>query len=180
MEYEQPLIVPTRLALAGIVIGVLAGFVMAQFSPGPTLAAVAENQPFRVGRAVSTDLLKLDDGYFAVETEPGVSLEPQSRSVVRKIGYGETRFVSVSTTASGTYSTDALQSPYVRYPGIIVDRLHPRAMPFGDSLYGWSRLTGWTKLPLVAANSFGFLDTSPVPASQDGVCVKDTATGACR
>lgn len=180
MEYEQSLVVPTRLALAGIVVGVLAGFAISQLSPGPTLAAVAENQPFRIGRAVSTDLLKLDGKYYAAETEPGVSLEPQSTSVVRKIGYGETRFVSVATTASGTYSTDALQSPYVRYPGIIVDRLHPRALPFGDSLYGWSRLTGWTKIPLVAANSFGFLDTSPAPASQEGVCVKDTETGACR
>ncbi len=29
--------------------------------------------------------------------------------------------VSIVTTASGTYSSDALTSPYVRYPGIDVD-----------------------------------------------------------
>jgi len=47
-------------------------------------------------------------------------------------------------------------------------------------VYGWSKLTGWTKIPLFSANSIGFLDTDTVPASQDGVCVADTDVGGCR
>ncbi|MDR3475308.1 MAG: hypothetical protein P4M09_26970 [Devosia sp.] len=174
------LLVPTKLVLLGIFVGAVSGLALAQISPGPTLAAVAEDPPFKIGSSLSTDLLKLDGRYYGVETAPGISFEPQSTSVVRKIGYGETRFVSVATTSSGTYSTDGLASPYVRYPGMFVEKLHLHFFPLADGVYGWSRLTGWTKIPLIAGNSFGFLDTRPVPASQSGVCVKDAETGACR
>jgi hypothetical protein len=143
----------------------------------PLLHAVALPAP---GAALSTDLAKFDGRYYAIGTEPGVSLEPESATTIRKIGYGETTFVNIVTTASGTYSTDAMLSPNVRYPGIFVEPLHLRFLPFSGAVYGWSRLTGWTQIPLLDAHSVGFLDADTVPASINGVCVADTEDGGCR
>lgn len=49
-----------------------------------------------------------------------VSTEVTHRALVSKIGFGRRSVVSIVTTPSGTYSSDALVSPYVRYPGIDV------------------------------------------------------------
>ena len=51
--------------------------------------------------------------------QPEVSVEPIRESTVRKIGYGRTTMVSVMETESGIYSTDALASQHIEYPGII-------------------------------------------------------------
>jgi hypothetical protein len=50
----------------------------------------------------------------------GVSTDVQRSQTVRKIGYGYSRNVTIVTTPSGTYSSDGLLSPNVRYPGIEV------------------------------------------------------------
>lgn len=42
--------------------------------------------------------------------------------MVRKIEAGKTSLVSVVTTPSGVYSSDGLDSPHVRYPGIHRDK----------------------------------------------------------
>jgi len=178
MLFDEAVIVPSKLVLAGIIIGAVSGFMVAQLSPGPTIAAVVSKPPFTVGKALDTNLAKFNGDYFAIGTEPGISMEPDAVTTIRKIGYGETRFVTVSTTPSGTYSSDGLASPYIRYPGVHVERMQVAALPFG--IYGWTKLTGWTKIPLFSANSIGFLDADTVPASQDGVCVADTNVGGCR
>lgn len=131
------------------------------------------------GSALSDKLFKVDGDYYDVATLPGVSLTPESTSVVRKIGYGRTTFVNVYHTSSGTYSTDGLTSPNIRYPGIFTERLHLMFLPFG-TIYGWSHLGGWMRIPLTSANSIGFLDSDVVPHSQRGVCVTDTDEGGCR
>ena len=173
------IVVPTKLVMLGIVLGALSGFAVAQLSPGPTMAAVVKEPPLSVGSTLSTTLRKFDGRYFAIGTEPSVSLEPLSSATVRKIGYGWTTFVNVVTTSSGTYSTDGLISPHVRYPGVYTERLNLHFLPFAG-IYGWSRLTGWTAIPLFAANSFGYLDTSEPARSEQGVCIADTETGGCR
>ena len=50
--------------------------------------------------------------------EDSVSTEALSVHKVRKIEAGRTSFVTVATTSSGVYSSDALTSDNVRYPGI--------------------------------------------------------------
>ena len=45
------------------------------------------------------------------------------RPTVRKIGYGQTSIVNIITTSSGVYSSDALTSPHVLYPGIHVEQV---------------------------------------------------------
>ena len=60
-----------------------------------------------------------------------VSTEVTHRDIVTKIGAGKRTIVSIITTPSGTYSSDGLVSPYVRYPGIDVT-----AKPASDFYYG--------------------------------------------
>jgi hypothetical protein len=180
MDFEQSVIVPTKLVLGGIVVGVVPGFAIAQLDPGPTMAAVSSRQPFTVGKALDTHLARFDGDYYAIGTEPSVSMVPESSVEIRKIGYGRTQFVNVVTTSSGTYSTDGLRSPNIKYPGIHVEPLEPFIVPFGGVVLGWSSLTGWVRIPLLSANSIRFLDNYTVPASRDGVCVSDTRVGGCR
>jgi hypothetical protein len=179
MHFENTL-VPTKAVLACLAIGALSGLLLAQLGPGPTLAAVASAPPFSYGKALDVNLARFDGEYFAIGTEPGVSLAPQSSVRIRKIGYGQTSFVSVFATPSGTYSTDGLHSPHIRYPGIHVDPLDTVIEPVSGAVLGWSRLTGWVRIPLFSANSIGILDNYVAPNSRNGVCVTDNATGACR
>ena len=179
MRDENGLVVPTKLALVGMVIGAVAGLAVAQLNPGPSMAAVVEKPPFAVGKALDAHLAKFDGDYYAIGTRPGITLEG-TEVVVEKIGYGKPRFVTITNTPSGAYSSDGLVSPHIRYPGVYTQRLHVAISPFGGAVLGWSPLTGWMKIPLESANSIGFLDTAVVPLSQHGVCVADTAAGDCR
>jgi hypothetical protein len=67
--------------------------------------------PFDIGRLKKFDVT-LDDN---------VSVQITHSQIVKKIGFGQKKIVSVITTPSGTYSSDALTSPYVKYPGITVE-----------------------------------------------------------
>lgn len=178
MYYNNNLVVPTRMALAGMVLGALSGLMIAQMNPGPTLAAVVEKAPFTVGKALDTHLAKFDGDYYAIANESDVSLTPESTAVVRKIGYGQTKFVTINTTSTGTYSSDGLASPNIRYPGIFKEQLELAAL--GDTIYGWSSLTGWVRIPLLDAGSISYLNDDRASASQNGVCVADTNNGGCR
>jgi hypothetical protein len=107
--------------LIGTVIGALAAGMLAVPSllppawadepPMSTLLSTADElwpRPFDTSRLVKFDHI----------VEPSVSTEVLSSSTVRKIGYGRTEFVSIARTPTGTYSSDGLASPHVRYPGI--------------------------------------------------------------
>lgn len=71
-----------------------------------------------------TTLVKFYDRQYEIAYADSVSLEPISSSIVRKVGYGHVRDVSIATTSSGTYSSDGLVSPHVLYPGIEVNRAY--------------------------------------------------------
>jgi hypothetical protein len=83
---------------------------------------------------------------FDIAVGPNVSLEVKKASTISKISYGHRTYVSIVTTPSGTYSSDALTSPNVRYPGIDVTRKGHGAFsyrsfvgPFGTGT--WASLT---------------------------------------
>ena len=57
---------------------------------------------------------------FDITLDNSVSTEVQHSQIINKIGFGQKSMVSVITTPSGTYSSDALTSPNVKYPGITV------------------------------------------------------------
>src|SRR5690349_1652982 len=60
---------------------------------------------------------------YSVTYEDDVSTTATATATVRKIGYGETTVVNITTTSSGVYSSDAMTSPHIRYPGVHVARL---------------------------------------------------------
>ncbi|MCD7059298.1 hypothetical protein [Pelagibacterium xiamenense] len=67
-----------------------------------------------------SNLVTFEGRDYDVTAEDWVSLEPTSTASVRKIGYGKVTEVNIATTATGVYSSDAIVSPYVQYPGIEV------------------------------------------------------------
>ena len=88
-----------------------------------------------------TTLVKFNDQDYQIAYSSSVSLEPISATSVRKVGYGQVSEVNIATTSSGTYSSDGLVSPHVRYPGHrrqprSPGRRSPPSQPFG----GWAGL----------------------------------------
>ncbi|RDE10580.1 hypothetical protein [Pelagibacterium lacus] len=70
-------------------------------------------------------LVKFDDRQYEISYSQDVSLEPTQSAAVRKIGFGAVSMVNIATTATGTYSSDGLTSPHIRYPGISVSAVLP-------------------------------------------------------
>src|SRR5690349_17723960 len=56
--------------------------------------------------------------HYKISFDDSVSTEVSRTQVVKKIAGGRKSDVTIVTTPSGTYSTDGLLSPNVRYPGI--------------------------------------------------------------
>ncbi len=83
--------------------------------------AVDANQP--TTRADLSNLLRVGERSYAVSFDPSVSSEVLSSAIVQKIEFGKESWVSIATTSSGTYSTDALASKNVLYPGVLVTQL---------------------------------------------------------
>ena len=91
--------------------------------PGLVPRAIADEQPLKLLQASKQELLDMFDGnaeFFKPNwtVEDTVATEVLSTQTVRKIEAGRTSFVTIATTATGVYSSDALDSPHVRYPGI--------------------------------------------------------------
>ena len=106
-------------------LGALAGVVASAAFALPAIVpdALADEQPLKTMQSAKHQVLKLFDRDMDLfkpqwSAEPSVSQEVLSTHVVRKIEAGKTSFVQVVTTPSGVYSSDGLDSPHVRYPGI--------------------------------------------------------------
>jgi len=70
--------------------------------------------------------------HYDITFDDSVSDDALHTQVVRKIAGGRTSDVTITTTPSGTYSTDGLLSPHVQYPGI------------DKTLHGWPRSLYWS------------------------------------
>jgi len=136
-------------ALAGLVAGAIAApaFFPAAFAAEPQkhlldTASEIFPKPFNPKSLRKFDII-VDDS---------VSTKPLRTEIVSKIGFGRRSTVAIVTTSSGTYSSDAIVSPYVRYPGIDVlpkededdDPRHHSWFGVATSPYGtrtWSHIT---------------------------------------
>lgn len=110
---------PMRRMVRGMAVGMACVAILAA-SAG---LALADGMPaaFDPGK-----LVKFDDREYRVDYADWVSTDPISSSQVKKIEAGKVSYVSIATTATGTYSTDGLISRNVRYPGIEVTEVTPR------------------------------------------------------
>jgi hypothetical protein len=122
---------------------------LAAIGPGTDIRAMADEffPSFDASR-----LVKYDDALFDVQTDDSVSLEAKAVTHIRKIEFGRASTVDIVTTSSGTYSTDAMFSPHIRYPGIDVHRLTGAARAI-TSVAFWTDRSGWVMAPLLDAHS---------------------------
>lgn len=126
-----------RAALVGFTLaGVAAWGVMAPTSMKTALAdepAKAASKAFNeiFPKPFDPDTLRK----FDIDTGPQVSTDVKTTATISKIGFGHRTWVSIVTTSSGTYSSDALTSPNVRYPGFDVT-------PKGHSRWSYRSFTG--------------------------------------
>lgn len=149
--------------------------------PGLLPPALASEEPGRTLLSTASELFAptVDPSKlfkWSHEYETAIATEVLRESTIRKIGYGRTEFVHVVETASGTYSTDALQDPHVEYPGI-----HRKRARSDPGMAYWSN-GHWVMQTPVAAHSFVTItrfDGGDLIVTDDGVCVTSSAGVVC-
>jgi hypothetical protein len=160
-----------RIAAAVGAGGALAALLLAVPSMLPE--AIASEQPARTLLSSMTELFPppFDPSKLAkynYEVSPAISTDVLKQSVIKKIGYGNVENVYVVQTPSGTYSSDALQSPNVEYPGIVKKRVHNQV-----GMAYWSN-GHWAAQKFVSAGSFVTItkfDGGQLVVTDDGMCV---------
>lgn len=113
---------PTRHMLMGMTLGAACATLLAFIGPGYVLETFADEMP---GGFDTSKLVKFDGRDYEVEYADWVATDPLSSSTVKKIEGGRVSYVDITTTATGTYSTDGLTSRNVLYPGIDVTEVTP-------------------------------------------------------
>lgn len=114
---------PDRHLLIGMTLGAVCATALGAIGPGYVVDAFADEMPAGMD---TTKLVKFDDRDYEINYAPWVSTDPISSSTVKKIEGGKVSYVTIATTATGTYSSDALTSRHVLYPGIDVTEKRPR------------------------------------------------------
>lgn len=147
---------PTRHMLLGMSLGAACATALAAMGPGFVLEAFADEMPAGFD---TSKLVKFDGRDYEVEYADWVSTDPLSSSTVKKIEGGKVTYVSITTTATGTYSTDGLTSRHVLYPGIDVTEVTPDR---SNWLRFWSN-GSWFSFSSRAGNSFLRLSGPTLP-----------------
>lgn len=105
---------------------------------------------------------------FDITLDDSVSTDVKRTQIVKKIGFGQPSLVAIVTTPSGTYSSDAIVSPYVRYPGIDVRHKHWCGCAFGNHV-SMSTTTNpwgtWTST-FTQSGSFTYMSSTFTPAAR--------------
>ncbi|MFC0010524.1 hypothetical protein [Devosia nitrariae] len=144
---------PNRQVLLGMTLGAVCATALSAIGPGLVMSVFADEAK----TAIDLDaLVRIDDTHYRITYEDWVSTEPLANSRIKKIGYGQTSYVDIAETATGTYSTDGLASPHVLYPGIEVEEVSDERLAT-LVLGGWGHR--WVVAPLVKGSSFLHLRT---------------------
>ena len=123
------------------------------------MSAVAE-EPVKAAAATIDGLFPdlIDPKIFKrydITFDDSVSGDVVSSKVVKKIAGGRTSDVTITTTPSGTYSTDGLLSPHIQYPGT-TKKLNPLARPYTSYWYYSSRSTAYGHWTSYSSGSFTY------------------------
>lgn len=137
---------PDRHVLLGMTLGALCATTLAFTGPGMVIETFADDVAERlVPRGFDpSELVHFEDKSYKVESEEWVATEPLSTTRIKKIEAGLVSYVTITTTESGTYSTDAMFSDHVQYPGIAVSEVPQPPQSRLSYLSGgsWHGLTG--------------------------------------
>jgi len=145
------MILPSRQVLTGMALGAICATALAATGPGFVMNVFADEA------AVGFDtgnLVKFGEREYEVSYADWVSTDPLSTTTVRKIEAGKSSYVNISTTATGTYSTDGLTSRHVQYPGIEVKEVTPVRNRFAYWSHG-----RWQVIATHSGNSFIAIST---------------------
>jgi hypothetical protein len=93
--------------------------------------------------------------HYDITFDDSVSGDVVSTRHVKKIAGGRTVDVTITTTPSGTYSTDGLLSPHVKYPGVD-KKLKPWAGPSSSYWYRSSRSANGSSWSMYSHGSFTY------------------------
>lgn len=152
------------IAIGGTVGAIVAGCIVA-----PAVVQAFAEEPAKVATTDFTQIFTQTKPFnpdelvkFHITAGPGVSTTVTKTAVVAKISYGHREWVSIVTTPSGTYSSDALTSPYVRYPGI--DVTSADASENAQSYATFSTPSGMGSWTSITRGSITWFDYSFTPA----------------
>ena len=137
---------PDRRVLLGMTLGAVCATALASIGPGMVIEVFADEAPagFDPSR-----LVKYEGRKYTVDYDESVATDPLSTTRVKKVEAGRVSYVTITTTATGTYSTDAMFSRHVQYPGIAVEP----AGRSGNQFSYWSN-GHWSAFVTRNANSF--------------------------
>ncbi|MFD2648721.1 hypothetical protein ACFSX5_13050 [Devosia albogilva] len=145
---------PDRHMLLGMALGAVCATALAATGPGWVLSVTADELP---GPAIDTDnLVRFGDREFFVDYEDWVSTDPLSTASVKKIEAGRVSYVTITTTATGVYSSDGLTSRHVQYPGIGVEPAEP-----ANRFAYWSD-GHWNAFAVTVGDSFRYISRAAV------------------
>ena len=147
---------PTRQMLMGMTLGAICATALAAIGPGFVLKSFADEMPAGFD---TSNLVKFDGREYEVDYADWVSTDPLSSATIKKIEAGRVSHVSITTTATGTYSTDGLTSKHVLYPGIDVTAMGPGS---GTLVRYWTN-GDWYSFKSRAGNSFIHLSGPALP-----------------
>lgn len=137
---------PDRHLLLGLTLGAICATAIAAIGPGMKIEVFADESPAGIDPG---NLVKYEGQHYVVDYDDTVSTDPLNTRRIKKIEAGKVSYVTITTTATGTYSSDAMFSQHVQYPGISVEP----ARPDGNSFAYWSN-GKWSGFVTRAANSF--------------------------
>jgi hypothetical protein len=127
---------PDRRLLLGMTLGAICATAIAAVGPGMIFTAVADEFAPATGSIDPDNLVKFEGRDYVVDYDDWVATDPLSTVRVKKVEAGKVSYVTITTTATGTYSTDAMFSNHVQYPGISVER---------DSSDTYNRFSYWSR-----------------------------------
>lgn len=170
-----------RFITGGSIVALLAAGMLA--IPSILPAALADEEPAKTLLGASNELWppRFDTDNlvkYDFTVEPSVSTDVVKTRTVRKIGYGRTEFVEIFTTPTGTYSSDGLDSPQIRYPGI---QKELKRAPEGRIAL-WTTGRGWTAFKAMDAGSFVTVmpfEGGRMVITEDGNCVMTKGSMRC-
>src|SRR4051812_35589586 len=114
---------PDRHLLLGMTVGAICATALAAIGPGMVFEAFGDE--FAATGVDAAGLVKYEDRDYTVDYDASVATDPLSTVRVKKVEAGKVSYVTITTTATGTYSTDAMFSNHVQYPGISVEAAEP-------------------------------------------------------
>jgi hypothetical protein len=139
---------PDRHLLLGMTLGAVCATAIAAIGPGMVIEAFADESPVGIDPA---SLVRFEDRDYNVDYDDWVATDPLSTVRVKKVEAGRVSYVTITTTATGTYSTDAMFSRHVQYPGISVEQIEPSRNRFSYWTNG-----EWSSFSTVNAGSFAY------------------------